>query len=219
MKTIEADVIVFDLDGTLIDSKQDIANALNWTFEELGYDPLPMKTIEGFVGNGVAPLIRKSVRAAGHEDREQEVLELFRGRYWDHLLDYTRPYDTVVDTLESFRDRYKMGLVSNKPERYTKRIVKELGLSWAFGDSVYGGDSLPVKKPDPAALLEISDRYNSPTDRMVMVGDSGVDAKTAKAAGAEFVGVTYGFRDVAELKEAGAVMFIDKFEKLKDLLK
>jgi len=218
VKRLDVDVIVFDLDGTLIDSKIDIANALNWTLDRLGYPPLPLKTIEGFVGNGVAPLIRRTVHAAGHPEREADVMTIFRERYWDHLLDTTRLYDTVPETIGRLRGRYHMGVVSNKPARYTQRIVDALGLRPAFGEAVYGGDSLPEKKPNPAALLQIAQRYGADPARMVMVGDSAVDVSFGKNAGAATVGVTYGFRSVDELKEAGADILIDRFGQLLEIL-
>jgi len=218
MKRFDVDTVVFDLDGTLIDSKKDIATALNKTFIEMDYEPLPMETIAGFVGNGVAPLIRRAVEVAGHTERLEEVMTLFRRHYWDHLLDSTRLFEGVSETLEKLDGRYHMGLVSNKPERYTKRIVAELGLAPFVGNAVFGGDTLPVKKPDPSALLEISRIYSTPASRMLLVGDSAVDVQTAKNAGARSVGVTYGFRDVRELVDAGADALIGQFSGLVEIL-
>ncbi len=215
MKRFDVDVIVFDLDGTLIDSKLDIANSLNWTLRKLGYAPLPLPTIESFVGNGIFPLIKRTVEAAGAPEDEEKMMTVFRRRYWEHLLDNTKLFDTVAETLEYFTGRYKMAVISNKPERYTKKIVKEIGLYDAVGEAVYGGDTLPVKKPNPAALLEIAARYGSPLSRMVMVGDSAVDIFTAKNAGVSAVGVTYGFRSTEELIEAGADLLIDRFDQPK----
>lgn len=218
MRKFDVDVLVFDLDGTLIDSKKDIANSLNQTFEELGYAPLPMDVISQFVGNGVRPLIRRAVEAAGHADREQDATDLFLKQYWARMLENTKLFDGVAATLELLDGKYKMAVVSNKMEKYTKKIIMELGLSPYFGDLVYGGDSLPVKKPDPAALMEISRRYNAPTSRMLVVGDSSVDIQTGKNAGAYTVGVTYGFRDTQELVATGADTLIDKFDELADIL-
>jgi len=218
VKVFQADVVVFDLDGTLIDSKKDIADSLNWTLGEMGYDPLPIKTIEKFVGNGIAPLIRRTVEAAGSPESEEKMVALFRSRYWEHLLDHTRLFDTVEETIESFIGRFKMGLVSNKPERYTRRIVEELGLGPAFGDAVFGGDTLPVKKPDPAALHRIAAMHGSEPARMVMVGDSAVDIATAKQAGCHSIGVSYGFRDKEELIEAGADALVDRFDEIRKLI-
>lgn len=218
MRHFDVDVIVFDLDGTLVDSKLDIANSLNWTLGSLGYDSLPIEEIESFVGNGIAPLIKRTAHAAGAPEDEEKMIKLFRQRYWDHLMDNTRLYDSVSETVNGFIGKYKMAVVSNKPERYTKRIVEETGLYDAVGGAVYGGDTLPVKKPDPSALLEIAGKYGVQTAKMVMVGDSGVDMKTAKNAGAACVGVTYGFRPVDEIRQAGADRLIDRFDQLKELL-
>ncbi len=218
MKRFNVDVVVFDLDGTLIDSKEDIANSLNHTFNEVGYDPVPLKVIEGYVGNGIVPLIRKAAESEGRPEKEEEIKTLFRERYWAHLLDKTRLYPGVEETLDKLEGKYMMGLVSNKPERFTKKIVEGLGLSPYFMGAVYGGDTLKVKKPDPSALYEIAKKYGAPPSRILMVGDSAVDIKTGRNAGAHAIGVTYGFRSVKELEEAGADMLIDRFHELLEIL-
>jgi len=218
VKRFDVDVIVFDLDGTLIDSRLDIANSLNWALGRLGYASLPIEEIETYVGNGIAPLIKRTAHSAGAPEDEEEMLNLFRQRYFERLLENTRLFDTVSETINSFIGKYKMAVVSNKPERFTKKIVEGIGLYDAVGDVVYGGDTLPVKKPDPAALLEIADKYGAPTARMMMVGDSAVDMKTAKNAGAVCVGVTYGFRPVDEIRQAGADRLIDRFDQLKEII-
>jgi len=218
VKRFEIDVIVFDLDGTLIDSRLDIANSLNWALGKLSYAPLPIKEIESYVGNGIAPLIKRTAHSAGAPEDEEKMLKLFRQRYFERLLDNTRLFETVADTINYFTGKYKMAVVSNKPERFTKKIVNEIGLYEAVGDTVYGGDTLPVKKPDPAALYEIAGKYGVSTARMLMVGDSAVDMKTAKNAGAVCVGVTYGFRSVDEIRQAGADRLIDRFDQLKEII-
>ncbi len=214
MTRFNVDVIAFDLDGTLIDSKRDIAESLNLTFNEVGYASLSMETISSYVGNGIVPLVQKAVAKAGHPEREQEVLELFRSIYWERLLIHTKLYPGVMDTLETFSEKYGMGVVSNKPERYTKEIVKRLGLEPMFGDQVYGGDSLPVKKPDPAALLKVAEKHGASPSRLLFVGDGSVDVMAGKNAGAYTVGVTYGFRSVEELEKAGVDRLIDNFDEL-----
>lgn len=218
VKKFDVDVIVFDLDGTLIDSKVDIADSLNHTFGQLGYDPLPMELIETFVGNGVAPLIHRAVVAAGHPERESDVMAMFRARYYDHLLDTTRPFDEVTETLEKLSGEYRMGLITNKPERFTIKILDGLNLARFFDGAVYGGDTLPVKKPDPASFLEIMDKYGVSPMRGMIVGDSAVDIHTGRNAGAHTIGVTYGFRDAKELTDAGADLLIDRFGDLPDAL-
>ncbi len=218
MALFDVDTIVFDLDGTLIDSRLDIANSLNQTFKDVGYDPLPLSVIEKFVGNGIVPLVRNAVEEAGHPEKEGTVLEIFREHYWNHLLDETKMFTGVMETLELLNGRYGMGLVSNKPERFTKKIIEDLGLIPMFGDDVYGGDTLPVKKPDPAALLEIAKSQNTSASRLLMVGDGAVDVLAGKNAGAYTVGVTYGFRDVEEIREAKVDKIIDRFDELLGLL-
>ncbi|MGK7345101.1 MAG: HAD family hydrolase [Candidatus Nitrospinota bacterium M3_3B_026] len=218
MRRFDVDLLVFDLDGTLIDSRQDIADSLNQTFRRVGYDPLPMETIAGFVGNGVGPLIRRSVEAAGHADKLEQVMEIFRGIYWERLLDTTRLFGGVEETLKKLEGGYRMGIVSNKPERYTKRIVAELGLARYVGGAVYGGDTLPVKKPDPAAVLRIAAGYSVLVSKTLIVGDSAVDIETGKNAGAFTVGAVYGFRSREELLGAGPDAVIESFGELAGLL-
>ena len=213
------DIIVFDLDGTLVDSKRDIADSLNWTLDRLGYGAIPINVIETFVGNGIMPLIKKSVEAAGHPEREAEALELFRKRYWERLLDATLPFEGVMPVLDKLQERYKMAVVSNKLESYSRKIVTGLGMDKYFGGLVYGGDSLPEKKPNPAALYEIAGRLGGSAGRMAMVGDSAVDIMTGKNAGAFTIAVTYGYREVEELREAGADMFIGRFGELLDIFR
>ena len=218
MPRFQADIVVFDLDGTLVDSKKDIADSLNWTLQSLGYDPIPVKTIETFVGNGIMPLIKRSVEAAGHPEGEEEALDLFRKRYWDRLLDTTAPFEGVISTIEKLTGGYKMAVVSNKMESYTRKILEGLDMDKYFGGLVYGGDTLPVKKPDPAALLQIAEKLGSTPDRMVFVGDSAVDIMTGKNAGTPTVAVTYGYRELDELKQAGPDAIISSFPQLLDLL-
>jgi phosphoglycolate phosphatase len=218
MKKLDAGALVLDLDGTLVNSKDDIADSLNWTFEQVGYDPLPMKVIEGFVGNGIMPLVKRAVTAAGHPERYDDVLSKFRERYYNHLLDKTRLFDGVMDTLESLSSNRKMAVVSNKPGNMTHKIIRELGLGKFFNGQVYGGDSLPVKKPDPSAILMIAARYNVPSSRIAVVGDSSVDIMAGKNAGALTVGVTYGFRSVEELEDAHPDALINNFGDLLKIL-
>lgn len=217
-KKFDIGALVLDLDGTLVDSKDDIADSLNWTFERLGYAPLPMEVIEGFVGNGIMPLVKDAVTAAGHPERFDDVLGVFRERYYAHLLDKTRLFEGVMDTLERLHPGYSMGIVSNKPYRMAIKIIRELGMDRFFNGQVYGGDSLAVKKPDPASILMIAARYNVPSSRTMVVGDSAVDIKAGKNAGAVTVGVTYGFRSVQELTQAGSDALIDRFGDLLNLL-
>lgn len=211
-------LLVFDLDGTLVDSKDDIADALNAALGAIGHPPLPIGLIGAFVGNGVGPLIARTVAAAGRPEEKDRLLALFRDIYERNLLVKTTLFPGVAETLDVFQGRYPMGLITNKPERFTLPIVEGLNLAPHFGDRVYSGDTLPVSKPDPTSLLRIAASYGvAPRDTLI-VGDSAVDVMTGKNAGAMTVGVSYGFRDVAELTEAGADAVIDRFDELPSLL-
>ena len=218
-KAAGARIVVVVLDGTLVDSKQDIADSLNWTLARLGYPAIPMKTIESFVGNGIMPLIKKTVDASGHPEREAEALELFRQRYWERLLDTTRPFDGVRDVLDALLGKRKMAVVSNKLESYSRKIVTGLDMDKYFGGLVYGGDTLPDKKPNPAALLQIAEKLGGSVEEMAMVGDSAVDIMTGKNAGALTIAVTYGYREVEELQNAGADIMIGRFGQLLEIFR
>ncbi len=218
IRQIDADFLVFDLDGTLVDSKEDIADALNRALGEMGYPPLSLDLIGRFVGNGINPLIARTVAAAGHPEREDDLRERFRDHYADGLLNKTGLFPGVAETLARLAGRYRMGLITNKPLRFTLPIVAGLHLSDYFGDAVYGGDSFPVIKPDPTSFFTIAKTYGVDPARGVMVGDSAVDIMTAKNAGAASVGVTYGFRGREELDAAGADVIIDRFDEIESFL-
>lgn len=218
MARFDAGLIVFDLDGTLIDSARDIGESVNLTFAMIGYDPLPLKTIYQFVGNGVQPLISRSLEAGGHHDRLEETLEKFRGVYQERLLLNTRPFVSVMETLDRLAGNFKLGVATNKPERFTWPILEGLGLSPYFGEAVVAGDTLKVSKPAPDAIFHIARLHDVAPESVVMVGDSAVDVMTGKNAGAATVGVTYGFRAAEEVKEAGADALIDRLDQIIPLL-
>lgn len=183
-------LLVFDLDGTLIDSKEDLANSVNHALVEFGLAPLPRRLIYGYVGNGATMLIR---RALGPEREEAlpEVLGVFLDHYGRHLLDTTVPYPGVEGSLREHSGRYEMAVLTNKPVGMTREILDGLSLSRHFVD-VRGGDSFPSKKPDPEGLLGIlGSRAASPVEAL-MVGDSAADVLAGKGAGTPTCGVTYG---------------------------
>ena len=209
-KRLEADLVVFDLDGTLIDSAKDIAESLNITFERLGYDPLPEETIGQFVGNGVKPLIERAVIEAGHEDRLDDTLESFREVYQKRLLIHTKLFEGALTTLESLKVQGKsLGLATNKPARFAFPILEALDLTRFFVGGAIAGDTLKVSKPAPDALYKIAEKAKVDLSQTMIVGDSAVDVNTGKNAGAKTVGATYGFRSEEELLEAGVDALID----------
>jgi phosphoglycolate phosphatase len=185
-------LIVFDLDGTLVDSHRDIANAANALVEELGGQRLPDAAIVAMVGEGAALLVRRALAAAGIDPATPGALDRFLVLYDARLLEHTRPYDGTLDVLARMRGRVPMAVLTNKPQRPTERILDELGLGHYFLE-VIGGDTPYGRKPDPAGLLHLAQTAGVPADRTLMIGDSPVDLHTARNAGARICLVRYGF--------------------------
>jgi phosphoglycolate phosphatase len=182
--------LVFDLDGTLIDSKLDLACAVNATLEHMGRKQLDHETIYSFVGNGALKLIALAMGAGVTEAGVQEGMQYFRQYYWEHMLDHTQPYPGVCDGLDLLSG-YAMGVLSNKPERFSRAIVERLGMNKYFR-SVYGEYSFVRKKPDPIGMIAILSDLGAQPHEALMVGDSEVDILTARNAGTPFCGVAYG---------------------------
>lgn len=208
MGKIDADLIIFDLDGTLIDSKQDIACAVNLTLQKMDVRPLPDEVIYGYVGNGVRPLIEEMLKKRGKAVEIQTAIKYFQELYTTHLLDTTVMFDGIQEVLQNFHNRKKMAVASNKPYRYVKKILEGLNMT-RFFLSVKGGDSVKIKKPAPDMLNVIMDETCTSKENSVFVGDSGVDIRTGKNAGVRTIGATYGFRSVGEIMEDNPDAFIN----------
>lgn len=187
----EVRALIFDLDGTLIDSKLDLALAVNATLAELGRQPLPHEQIFSFVGNGAPALI---ARALGSDASEQDCLlglEFFIKYYSAHKLDNTTLYPGVREALDALKGM-PMAVYTNKPVRVSRSIIQELGMSDYFR-FVYGGNSFERKKPDPMGLDSILREFGAAPRQAMVVGDSEVDVQTARNSGTWICGVTYGF--------------------------
>ncbi len=185
-------LLVFDLDGTLVDSHRDIANAANALVEELGGARLSDAAIVAMVGEGAALLVRRALAAAGIDPATPGALERFLTLYDARLLEHTRPYDGTIDALRALGRQAPMSVLTNKPQRPSERILDELQLRRYFGE-VIGGDTAYGRKPDPAGLLHLAQAAGVPAERTLMVGDSPVDLQTARNAGAQICLVRYGF--------------------------
>ncbi len=214
MNKLDMRLIIFDLDGTLIDSKNDIADSVNYTLKRLHLPSLQNSLIYSYVGNGVLPLLEKVISCSNKKSNLENALKVFRKHYEEHLLDSTRLYPGVMEILKHFSD-VNMGLVSNKPERFVKKILKGLNVD-CFFPVVIGGDTLKTKKPDPEGVNMIRNRFGADLHETVIVGDGGVDIETGKEAGIHTCGVSYGLRDRKELVEAGAEIIIDDILELKN---
>lgn len=185
-----ARLLVFDLDGTLVDSKEDIANAVNVALESFDLPPLPNPVIYSYVGDGASALIRRALPTE-KADLLPEVLDRFLAYYQRHLLDTTRAYPGVVEALRKWAGIYRMAVLTNKGVAMTQEILSGLSLDGYFFE-VRGGDSFGTKKPDPEGLLHILREAGVDAQEAIMVGDSRNDVLAGKAAGALTCGVTYG---------------------------
>lgn len=186
-------LVVFDLDGTLIDSSRDLAAAVNVALGRLAPDapPLPLEVVRSFVGDGARVLIERSLAHAGASARLEEILPLFLECYRERLLETTCLYPGVRETLDRLGGR-ALAVLTNKPGDLSRTILEGLGVAGRFV-RIYGGGDLPVKKPDPAGLQRLMAESGVPAERAVMVGDSAIDVRTGRAAGVRTVGVAYGF--------------------------
>jgi phosphoglycolate phosphatase len=202
---------LFDLDGTLIDSKLDLVNSVNFMLRETQREVLPLTTVAGYIGHGAPRLVADALGPdAGEADRKRG-LEIFLAHYGEHSLDATRAYPGVVAGLEALRDR-PMAVLTNKPAKMGVDILEALGLRKYFG-AVYGGDSFEKKKPDPAGALAILKDLGAQPHEAAMVGDSGVDIQTARNAGMFAIAVNYGFGQHNRQAQP-ADLYIDSLEEI-----
>ena len=183
---------VFDLDGTLVDSRRDLATAANALVRELGGGELTEEAVGAMVGDGAAVLVRRALEAAGLDPEHPGAVSRFLALYDAHLLDSTRTYHGIEDLLERVGGRASLAVLTNKPQKPTERILNELRLS-RFFSAVIGGDGPYGRKPDPAGLLHLVQSAGVPADATLMVGDSPVDVETARRAGTRLCVVSYGF--------------------------
>jgi phosphoglycolate phosphatase len=184
------EALIFDLDGTLIDSKLDLALAVNATLEHMGREPLEHERIYSYVGDGAPMLVRRALGAGVSEQEVAQGLEHFLSYYRAHMLDHTVTYPGVREGLELLK-AYRMAVLTNKPVRFSRGILDGLGIACCF-QYVYGGNSFRTKKPDPEGVnVLLRDLGVRPREAMV-VGDSEVDVRTARNAGTWVCGVSYG---------------------------
>jgi phosphoglycolate phosphatase len=211
------DLLIFDLDGTLVDSRLDLANAVNATRAHLGMEALANERVYTYVGNGAPVLIRRAIGEQATEAEVQEALEFFLEYYREHDLDNTVLYPGVREALDRFRAAGKrMAVLTNKPVRMSNSIVTGLGVAEHFF-RVYGGNSFEFKKPNPIGIEKLMAEAGVGREAALMVGDSSVDVHTARNAGIRCCGVTYGFQPET-LAHPAPEMLVDRMEELADLL-
>jgi len=186
-------LLVFDLDGTLIDSRRDLADSVNLLLAECGAPPLPESRVGAMVGDGAATLVARAFAASGIAP-PADALARFLAIYDTRLLVHTRPYSGVAGVLSLVGARARLALLTNKPERSTRRILAGLDLARYFeDDAVIGGDTAFGRKPDPGGLRHLASAAGVPLEHTLMVGDSGVDFRTARRATTAICVARYGF--------------------------
>jgi len=187
-------LVIFDLDGTLIDSAEDLAIATNATRAHFGMPPLDAKLIHSFVGNGAAMLMRRAFGLEASDQLVSDALSYFVKFYRKHSLEHTRLYPGVAETVNELSEQgHTLAILTNKPVRISTDIVAGLGLGNRF-KRIYGGDSFEQKKPDPIGIVTLMAETASAPDKTWMVGDSGVDIQTARNARVRVCGVAWGFQ-------------------------
>ena len=187
-------LIIFDLDGTLIDSKRDLAMSVNAMREQMGLGRLPDEVVASYVGRGVSTLIRRALANGSDAEPTDETLkrarQFFLDYYWLHKLDHTVIYDGVREALDGLREG-KLAVLTNKPVVFSRAILSGLGLADYF-TSIYGGNSFAQKKPDPVGVVRLMHDTGTGARQTLIVGDSDTDILTGRNAGTWTCGVTYG---------------------------
>lgn len=189
-------LIVFDLDGTLIDSSLDLCNSINAMLLNGGRHKLPNPVIASYIGDGAAMLVRRALGDPDDKDLVERSLRYFLDYYREHKLDNTYAYPGVLESLQTLAGsasakKRQLAVLTNKPVGPAKAICEALEMS-PYLFQIYGGDSFPVKKPDPHALLELMKQANATPEETLMIGDSDVDVLTARNAGAWVLGCKFG---------------------------
>ena len=211
-------LLIFDLDGTLIDSVPDLANSVNYTLKRLNRSTFPEDVIRRWVGNGAEKLLIRALSGGKEEwekDEVEKALKIFKKHYKNNVCINTKLYDGVKKTLEKLA--FKKAIVTNKPYEFIEPILDKLGIKKHF-DLWIGGESLDEKKPSPKPLLFICEKLGFSPENSVMIGDSKNDILAGKNAGIKTIALTYGYNYGEDIKKFNPDIVIDKFEKLLEVL-
>jgi phosphoglycolate phosphatase len=209
--------LIFDLDGTLIDSKRDLIHSVNAMLGEMGRAQLDEETISGYIGHGAPLLVSRALGSNAREDDLRRALQVFLAYYEEHKLDTTCAYPGVADSLaELSRKKVPMAVLTNKPVKISVRILETLGLATYFR-VIYGGNSFESKKPDPRGANTIVREFGASPRETMLIGDSEVDVQTARNARLIAVAVNYGF-GVHDRTQHPADLYLEKLADLVPLV-
>jgi len=224
LKFLNKKVIIFDLDGTLIDSSPDLALAINYMLKSINKERFSLDEIHHWVGNGAETLVKRALSGSSeisaniNEDEFKEALDIFLEFYAKNLAVATVTYPNVLSTLSKLKGHgYKLVIVTNKPFDFVEPILEKLQLKEYF-EFYLGGDSLKEKKPHPAPLLYVYDKLKVSVDECVMIGDSKNDILASKACGMQSIGVTYGYNYGEHIKSYEPDVYFSDFSKIGEVL-
>ncbi len=216
--------IIFDLDGTLIDSAPDLCKSVNLMLTHLGKKRFGLKVVRKWIGNGARVLVHRALSGSKEVDLNiddkiiDDGLEIFFGYYEKNLCVETKLYDGVKETLEYLYDKhYALSIATNKPHRFVAPILQGLQIENLFSATL-GGDSLDVKKPDPKPLIHICSQTNFTIDESVMIGDSKNDILAAKNCNMDVIALTYGYNQGDDVTIFEPTFIVKKFAKIQQLL-
>lgn len=214
---LSARAIVFDLDGTLLDTLPDLARAANLMLAELDLPQVEEETVRAYIGDGAVRLVKRVL--TGDWEREPDpalftrAMPIFNRHYRAGVAHETRPFPGVVEGLQAFRAKgFPLGCITNKPEMFTLPLLDETGLAPYF-DLVVSGDILPRKKPDPMPITYACGYFAARPERVVLIGDSGNDREAAHAAGCPTLGVTYGYIPGGDVRSLGFDAIVDSLDE------
>ena len=209
--------VIFDLDGTLIDTLRDLAEAANYTMGQLGCPAHPISSYRLKVGDGVRKLLERSLPSE-RGDLLDRALQINREYLQDHLVDYSRPYPGVPELLAQLKEKsLSLAVLSNKPDPLTQKVCAHFFPNGFFSEILGHREEMPLK-PDPTSAHFVANRLGVAPEQVIYVGDTAIDMETANRAGMVAVGVSWGFRDRAELQAHGSQMVIDHPDELLTLL-
>jgi len=220
LKFLNKTILLFDLDGTLVDSVPDLAFAVNQSLVELGLAPFSQDDIRGWVGNGADILIQRALSGNAKISTDldntlkERALALFYQVYESHSCIETRLYPNVLETLTALKERgYRLAIITNKPERFIAPIINGLALNGLF-ELIIGGDTLEKRKPDPLPLNYACQQLSANVEQCVMIGDSKNDILAAKAANMQSIALTYGYNYGENIANYQSELVIDHFADL-----
>jgi len=211
----EADLLIFDLDGTLVDTRRDLANAVNYALRQMGRNEIDLETMTGYVGDGIRKLLERALGSAA-ESEVEIARQHFRHFYFDHIADFSKPYPGIPELLEYFSGT-KKAVLTNKPHEFTEALLQRLEICGYF-EMIIGGQPNLKLKPDPEAVLKILHHLQVAPSRAIMIGDGENDILAGKAAMMKTCAATYGFRPPEKLSALQPDFVIHRPLELKNFI-